>query len=232
MIDTTDRLLDAALEHVPFEGMNDRALVAGARDIGISPDVARAMFPQGGAGLAAAYHRRGNAGLRASLRSDPPGGRFRDRVAEALWRRIDASDAELVRAGAAVMALPQNAGLGARLVWETADTVWTGLGDPSDDVNWWTKRATLSSVWGAVVLYWLGDYSEGRADTRAFIDRRIDDVMRFEKFKATARRVPGVARLSDLATGWITKPPRSSRFAAPGGTTTRDRATPERKAKR
>ena len=54
MNDATDRLLDAALLHVPFEGMNDRALVAGARDIGISPDVARAMFPQGGAGLAAA----------------------------------------------------------------------------------------------------------------------------------------------------------------------------------
>ena len=57
MNDATDRLLDAALLHVPFEGMNDRALVAGARDIGISPDVARAMFPQGGAGLAAARPR-------------------------------------------------------------------------------------------------------------------------------------------------------------------------------
>ncbi|WP_136652303.1 COQ9 family protein [Paracoccus aeridis] len=225
MNDATDRLLDAALLHVPFEGMNDRALVAGARDIGISPDVARAMFPQGGAGLAAAYHRRGDAALRAALRADPPAGRFRDRVADALWRRVCASDPELVRAGASVMALPQNAALGARLVWETADTVWTALGDRSDDVNWWTKRATLSSVWGAVVLYWLGDYSEGRADTRAFIDRRIDDVMRFEKLKAAARRVPGVGTLADFATGWITSPPRDSRFAAPGGTRRNDGAT-------
>ena len=67
MQDDRDRLLDAALTHVPFEGMNDRALVAGARDLGIAPDVARALFPQGGAGLAAAYHRRGDAALRASL---------------------------------------------------------------------------------------------------------------------------------------------------------------------
>ena len=165
------------------------------------------------------------AALRAALRADPPAGRFRDRVADALWRRVCASDPELVRAGASVMALPQNAALGARLVWETADTVWTALGDRSDDVNWWTKRATLSSVWGAVVLYWLGDYSEGRADTRAFIDRRIDDVMRFEKLKAAARRVPGVGTLADFATGWITSPPRDSRFAAPGGTRRNDGAT-------
>lgn len=217
MPDRTEKLLDAVLPHVPFEGMNDRALVAGARDLGIAPDVARALFPQGGAGLAAAYHRRGDAALRSSLGEHPATGRFRDRVAEALWRRLSLADPELVRAGAAVMALPQNAGLGARLVWETADTVWTALGDTSDDVNWWTKRATLSSVWGAVVLYWLGDLSEGRADTRAFIDRRIDDVMRFETFKANARRVPGVARLAGLATGWIRKPRAGDRFAAPGG---------------
>ena len=158
-----------------------------------------------------AIHVPGNAlevdaALRASLGEHPATGRFRDRVAEALWRRLSLADPELVRAGAAVMALPQNTALGARLMWETADTIWTGIGDSSDDVNWWTKRATLSSVWGAVVLYWLGDLSEGRADTRAFIDRRIDDVMRFEKFKAGARKLPGVAALTDLATGWIRKP--------------------------
>ena len=136
----------------------------------------------------------------------PAQGRIRDRIAAALWQRLALSDPELVRAGAATLALPQNAALGARLVWETADTIWTGLGDRSEDVSWWTKRATLASVWGAVVLYWLGDNSAGHADTRAFIDRRIGDVMRIERLKAGLRDLPGAAPLTKLATGWIRKP--------------------------
>ncbi|HRO13524.1 MAG TPA: COQ9 family protein [Paracoccus sp. (in: a-proteobacteria)] len=213
MTDERDRLLDAALIHVPFEGMNDRALQAGARDLGLSPDLARVLFPQGGAGLAAAYHRRGDAALRAWMAAQPREGRLRDRVAGAIWHRLHLADPELVRAGSAVVALPQNAGLGARLMWETADTIWNGLGDMSVDVNWWTKRATLASVWGAVVLYWLGDHSTGHADTRAFIDRRIDDVMRIERIKSGLRRIPGVGMAADLATGWIRKPTPA---AAPG----------------
>lgn len=202
-----DRLLDAALSHVPFEGMNERALIAGARDIGMAADLARVHFPDAGAGLAAAYHRRGDARLAEAMAGGQPAqGRLRDRIAAALWQRLALSDPELVRAGAATLALPQNAALGARLVWETADTIWTGLGDRSEDVSWWTKRATLASVWGAVVLYWLGDASEGRIDTRAFIDRRIEDVMRIEKLKAAARRLPGAETLTGLATGWIRRP--------------------------
>ncbi len=201
-----DALLDAALTHVPFEGMNDRGLMAGARDLGLSPDLARVHFPQGGAGLAAAYHRRADAMLRDSLAQTPPGGRFRDRVAEAIWRRLMLVDAELVRAGAATLSLPQNAVLATRLVWETADVIWTGLGDTSRDVNWYSKRATLAAVISASVLFWLGDTSPDHAETRAFIDRRIDGVMRFESLKSTLRKLPGAETMTNLAFGWIRAP--------------------------
>lgn len=204
----TDReaLLDAALTHVPFDGMNDRALMAGARDLGMSRDLARVHFPNGGAGLAAAYHRRADRMLRDSMTQTPPGGRLRDRVTEAVWRRLMLVDPELVRAGAATLSLPQNAPLAARLVWETADAIWTGLGDTSDDVNWYTKRATLSAVVSATVLFWLGDHSPDHADTRAFIDRRIDGVMRIEKLKAGLRKLPGADSLAGLAFGWVRAP--------------------------
>lgn len=201
-----DALIDAALGHVPFEGMNDQALAAGARDLGLSADAARVMVPQGGAGLAAAYHRRGDQALRDWLAGDPPQGRFRDRVTAAVWHRLDLADRELVRAGAAVLALPQNGPLGARLIWETADAIWSGLGDTSKDVNWYSKRAILSGVYAATVLFWLGDDSPGKADSRAFLDRRIEGVMRFEKMKSSARKLPGAAMLADLATGWIRAP--------------------------
>lgn len=201
-----DALLDAALIHVPFEGMNDLALAAGARDIGMDAALIRVHFPHGGADLAAAYHRRADRALREALAVTPPEGRFRDRVTQAVWMRLQLSDPELVRAGAATLALPQNATLAARLVWETADVIWTALGDRSQDVNWYSKRATLSAVISASVLFWLGDESEDEAETRAFIDRRIDGIMSIETVKARLRRLPGASRLADATLGWIRAP--------------------------
>lgn len=205
MTDTRDRLAEAAITHVPFDGMNTAALRAGARDIGLSEDVASAFFPGGGADLAAWIHRRGDAQL-AQWMKDAPQGRISDRIAAAIAERLALADVELVRAASAVLALPQNQPLAAQLLWGTADTIWAGLGDGSRDVNWYSKRATLSAVYAASVLYWLGDTSENHAETRAFIDRRIEGVMRFEKLKAQARKLPGVSMLTDLATGWIHAP--------------------------
>ncbi|AUH33446.1 COQ9 family protein [Paracoccus tegillarcae] len=201
-----DRLLDAALAHVPFDGMNDAALNAAADELGISRAMVRVHFPQGGASLAAAYHRKGDAALREWFEKTPPEGRYGEKVAQAVWQRLALVQPDMVRAGATLLSLPQHAGLGARLIWETADTIWNGLGDSSRDVNWYSKRATLSAVYGSAVLYWLGDDSEDKAATRAFIDRRIEDVMSFEKIKAQARKVPGVAAMVDLATGWMRAP--------------------------
>ena len=205
MTDTRDRLAEAAITHVPFDGMNEKALRAGAVDIGLSPDAALAFFPGGGPDLAAWIHRRGDARLAEWMKDAPPG-RISERIAAAIRQRLDFADVELVRSASSLLALPQNQPLAARLLWETADTVWNGLGDSSRDVNWYSKRATLSAVYAASVLYWLGDLSEGHAETRDFIDRRIEGVMRFEKLKASARKLPGVAALTGLATGWIRAP--------------------------
>lgn len=199
-------LIRAALAHVPFDGMNEGALLAGARDLGIEPALARVLVPGGGAGLAAAYHRAADRELAAWLVDHAPQGRIRDRIASAVLHRLSLVDRELVRAGAAVLALPTHLGLATRLMGETADIIWTGLGDPSRDVNWWSKRAILASVLSATVLYWLGDDSPDMAETRAFLDRRIEGVMQFEKTKARLAKVPGMAALGRATTGWITAP--------------------------
>ena len=105
-------------------------------------------------------------------------------------------------------ALPQYAADGAGAVWHTADAIWAALGDTSRDVNWYTKRMTLGAVYSACVLFWLGDESPDMADTRAFIDRRIDDVMRFEKVKAQAKglvaKLPSVAAIAGLCAQGVT----------------------------
>lgn len=187
--DQIDRLLEAALPHVPFDGWSDATFQAAIADSGMSPGVARAVCPRGAVNLALAYHEAGDRAMLAALaKADLGALRFRDRVALAVRLRLEAvGDKELVRRGMTLFSLPQHAADGARAIWGTADRIWTALGDRSDDINWYTKRATLSGVYSATVLYWLGDESDGHEDTWAFLDRRIEDVMQFEKFKAQAR---------------------------------------------
>lgn len=185
------QLLDAALGHVPFDGWSDRTLAAAAADAGIPLGLARPMFPRGGVDLALAYHRRGDAAMVDRLaQTDLTALRFRDRIARAVQLRLELADRELVRRGSTLFSLPHHAGDGARAVWGTADAIWTALGDTSDDLNWYSKRATLSAVYGATVLYWLGDDSAGHQATWDFLDRRIDQVMQVEKLKTSFRENP------------------------------------------
>lgn len=183
-----DRLLDAILPHVAFDGWSAAAFQIAVAQLGMAPDLARAHCPRGAVDLAALYHRRGDRAMVAALAAANTAGlRFRDRIALAVRLRLEGADREIVRRGAALFALPQNAATGAALVWGTADAIWTALGDRSDDINWYSKRATLAAVYAATVLYWMGDDSADHAATWAFLDRRIEGVMRIEKVKAQVR---------------------------------------------
>ena len=186
-----DRILAAALPHVAFDGWSDATLTAALSDSGLASGLGRALFPRGGVDLAVAYHRQGDAAMAEALGArDLTALRFRDRVALAVRLRLEAADKELVRRGSALFALPQHAAEGAGLIWGTADAIWTALGDTSRDLNWYTKRASLSAVYGATVLFWLGDTSDDQAATWDFLDRRIENVMQFEKTKARLKENP------------------------------------------
>ena len=188
MSDVKQQLLDAALNHVAFDGWGDATFEAAAQDAGIAPDAARLACPRGGVDLAIAYHRRGDALMLARYaREDLSALRYSEKVCALLRFRLEAvSDKEAVRRGTTLFTLPHLAGDGAKLIWGTADAIWNALGDTSTDSNWYSKRATLSAVYSSTVLFWLGDQSDDHADTWAFLERRIDDVMRFEKVKAQA----------------------------------------------
>ncbi|KZY43616.1 ubiquinone biosynthesis protein [Roseovarius sp. HI0049] len=186
--DVKTRLLEAAKPHVPFDGWSDATYRAAVKEAGVAPGLARAVCPRGAVDLALAYHEQGDMEMvRRIEETDMSEMRFRDKVALAVRLRLEAcEDKELVRRGMTLFSLPHHAMDGAQAVWRTCDRIWTALGDTSDDVNWYTKRATLSGVYGSTVLYWLGDESEDHARTWEFLDRRIGDVMQFEKVKAQA----------------------------------------------
>ena len=199
-------LLEAALCYVPFDGWGDKCLASAALDIGIDQAEALKICPGGAADLARDYHVRGDRRMEGRLLArDLSALRFSERVAEAVWERmlVNSDHQQVVRRSTALYALPTNLILGSSLLWGTSDRIWNVLGDVSEDANWYSKRATLSGVLAATVLYWIGDQSEGFQSTRAFIDRRISDVMGFEKLKARARNNralrPFTNRVADVA---------------------------------
>lgn len=193
---TIETLLDAALPHVAFDGFSEAAFRAALADTDCPEALGRALAPRGGVDLAAAYHRRGDRQIAdAAAAVKAAESRYSEKVARLIRLRLDLVDPEIVRRGMAVFSLPHHAPEGVRLVFGTADAIWTALGDTSDDVNWWTKRMILGSVFSASVLYWLGDTSDGKSATDRFIASRIDDVMRFERLKARVKSNALAARV-------------------------------------
>lgn len=174
-------------QHAAFDGWTPAALDLAAEATGIDPSVARLAFPGGAADMIDAWFAHVDAAMLADL---PPEAlsamKVRQRIAALVQARLDlvAHDIEALRRALAVLALPQNLPRTARLNWRAADAMWRAAGDTATDYNHYTKRAILGGVYAATVLAMLGDDSEGRTDTRAFLDRRIDGIMRFEKAKA------------------------------------------------
>lgn len=181
------QLLHAALPHVPFDGWSEKALDRAADGINIQRDVARLMFPDGPVEMIALFSTRADEAMTATLLAQPLAElKIRERVAMAVRLRIEANTEhrDAARRAVAHLALPQHAAHGMRLAFDTADAIWRALGDTSTDYNYYTKRLILAGVFSATVVYWLDDDSEGFADTWGFLERRIGDVMTFEKTKA------------------------------------------------
>lgn len=183
-------ILRATLVHVPFDGWSEAAIAAGIADAGQRESLSVLAFPDGPSALAEYYSadadRRMEAGLDAELIAKLP---IRERIITALRLRL--TQAENEREALKVLmtwfAFPAHQALAAQCLYRTVDAVWHAIGDTSTDFNFYSKRAILAGVLAATVLYWLGDESEGAASTFGFLDRRIADVMAFEKAKGRAR---------------------------------------------
>ncbi|WP_415183340.1 COQ9 family protein [Phaeovulum sp.] len=189
-------LLAAIVPHVPFDGWSEPAFRAAVTDLEMDMGLARVICPRGAVDLAVEYHRAGDELMLSALDdAELDGMKFREKVAAAVRFRLEEADPELVRRGASVFALPANMATGAALIWGTADAIWRALGDESRDFNWYSKRLTLSGVYSATVLFWVGDTSDGHAATWEFLDRRIADVMQFEKVKGAVTTNPLIKRL-------------------------------------
>jgi len=197
-----DRLIEAMLPDVAFDGWSYAAVRVAARQLGIAAAEAEALFARGAPDLVAAFSRWADRGMLEWFEAAPPeqdGTAARIKRALGLRFEVVAPWREAVRRSMAVLAMPLNAPLGLRLVYETVDGIWYAAGDTATDFSFYTKRATLAGIYSAAVLYWLEDRSEGFADTQAFIDRRLADVAHLtaarRRLETALERLPNPFRL-------------------------------------
>jgi len=180
----------AVAENAVFDGWAKPAVDAAAGQLGVDPVQARLAMPKTQAGMIDVYIQEVDRALEAYFSPERLSGmKIREKIRSLVWQRLEimAPAREAVRRALAILAMPQNVPLAFRIGWRTADLMWRIAGDTSTDFNHYTKRMTLGAVYGSTLLVWLDDQSEGWTETAAFLDRRIDDVMRFEKFKAEWR---------------------------------------------
>lgn len=178
---TRKRLLLAMLPHVPFDGWSDAAIRAGAADAELTPAEALNAFPGGPSEALALFSDWADREmLRRLQKLDLDAMKVRERVAAGVRLRLEvlAPHKEAVRRGLSVLALPPNAGQGLKSLHRTVDAIWTMAGDRSTDYNYYTKRLLLAGVLSTTTLFWLNDRSEGHRATWAFLERRIDDVLK------------------------------------------------------
>jgi ubiquinone biosynthesis protein COQ9 len=194
-----EQFAEAVAAEAAFAGWSVAALRHAGQQIGAPIGEAERLFPGGPADVLGWLSQRADQRTVAALEAAGAEGlKIRDRIKLAVRTRIEQTvgGKESVRRGLAMLALPFNGPLALKLLYRTVDAIWYAAGDTSTDFNFYTKRATLAGVYSSTLLYWLNDRSEGNEATWSFLDRRIDDVMRFEKWKADVSAWRGPRRLS------------------------------------
>ncbi|NOZ42106.1 MAG: COQ9 family protein [Alphaproteobacteria bacterium] len=192
-------LLQAALVHVPFDGWSDRVLALAARDLDLDPGLAELAFPGGVRDMIDLLATTRDREMLARCRKDNLSSlKTGQKITLLIRRRIETGQdiREVVGRTVTFLSLPPNSPLGIKILARTVDLMWKAIDDPSTDFNYYTKRLTLSGVYSSTLLYWLNDESENYQDTWDFLDRRITNVMQFEKAKAKFRNMR--AKLPDL----------------------------------
>ena len=191
MTDTRDKILDAALPAIVFDGWTMTVLETAAKNAGLTAFDVKRVFPGGMMDALGHFSARADAAMVEALRSDYSLStmKIRERIATAVLVRLrqQTPHREAVRRAMAIYAMPWNKMAELKMIYATVDDMWREAGDTSTNYNFYTKRLLLSKVYITSLRVWLDDTSPNLLNTEAFLRRRIDDVMQIEKLKAKAK---------------------------------------------
>lgn len=179
-----EKIIEAMLPDVPFDGWSMRGARKAAIFCGYEGAMADAVFPGGLGDVLDCFSGWADGQMMLALKSTKVELlRVRERIGAAVMARFEALRPyrEAERLALAYWAVPTRSVRAARILWRTADRIWVWAGDTATDYNRYTKRGLLSGVMGSAMMVFLEDESEDLAITRAFLERRIGNVMQLGK---------------------------------------------------
>lgn len=185
-----EAVLMAALPHAAFDGFTQTVLDKAGKEAGLEKAEIERLFENGAASLVEFYSVWADGEMEKALAAtDLKGMKIRARIATAVKARLAVlkPHKEAARRAAALLSLPMNVALGAKLTYRTVDAMWRAAGDTSTDFNFYTKRGILAGVYGSTAMRWFSDTSDGETATDEFLAARIENVMQFETLKAKAK---------------------------------------------
>lgn len=187
------QLAPAIADAAAFDGWTAEAVTQAADMAGVDRDLAAFAFREGQMAMISAWIGHVDAEMeRSTPASSLTGLPIRERIRRLVMARLDAVTGreEALTRALAIMALPANLAAATRLGWHSADAMWRLAGDTASDYNHYTKRAILAGIYAATLHVFAREKDPEKPETRAFLDRRIEGIIRFEKAKAQVLRKP------------------------------------------
>lgn len=186
-----DAILEKLVELAAFDGWSSASLARAAEEADATKNTMNLAFPKGVLDALEYHSQTGDEAMLTRLEDYDLGKmKIREKITLCVRLRIEAvaDDKQAIRRAAHTLALPMNAATGLHITYRTVDAIWRGIGDTSTDFNFYSKRAVLAGVYTTTMMHWFDDMSDNDGDTWAFLDRRIENVMEFEKLKAKVRK--------------------------------------------
>ncbi|MDR2831722.1 MAG: COQ9 family protein [Rickettsiales bacterium] len=188
-------IIDRLIRVIPFEGISDETLLKVCTDLNLASSFCKF---QNGIYSALEYIAEDlNNLMETELKnSNLEAMRVRERIKLAVQIRLSnyiklPNYREFLKNILSFSVLPKNTYFSSKLLYKTVSAIWYGIHDQSTDFNYYTKRAILAGVYLSTILFFINDYSKDFADTLLFLDKRINNVMTFQKFKTRLKGIIG-----------------------------------------
>lgn len=161
-------------------------MVAGARDVGISPAIVGA-FPRKEAALVEFFMDdclqqlmdRIDAGEGEQLKNLI----LSERLAKLVRMRLEMQAPYISKwpQALSIQSQPANVSTSLKQRAVLVDEIWHAAGDAGSDIDWYVKRTVLGGIYSTSEVYMLTDNSPEFRDTWMFVNRRIKDALDLQK---------------------------------------------------
>ena len=182
------KILNQALVDINTYGFNKNMLIKAAENCNFSEGTLGRLFPEGIYELKEYFFNETDIEMLKKInRIKNKNIRIRDKIYNGVIIRLEIFQKNKDAIKHIFVSESSNPIKSVKNLWNTADLIWKSAGDTSTDYNHYTKRLLLSWVYLSTLLCWFSDSKKDIKETKLFLNRRIDEVLKFGKKSASIK---------------------------------------------